>query len=150
MFQQYKEDKNLQVEARRRADEQAKKIKVEKGVHDKDSSEILDDLVIDKVASKVQLGIGYRLAQLREAEGLTQKDIVEELSEFWPVDVTTISRWENGERCVKLPYLVWCSARFKVSLDWLIKGKEFAPIETVKLVKLLALLKRMVELYKNL
>ena len=62
-----------------------------------------------------------RIATLREAKGLSQKQLAEELSKFGlNVRRETVTQWEAGTREVKEKYIVALAKFFDVSSDYLL------------------------------
>ena len=60
--------------------------------------------------------IGLRIATLREARGLSQKQLADALN----VKRETVTQWENATRDLKTDYLINLSAFFNVSVDYLL------------------------------
>lgn len=74
--------------------------------------------------------IGERITALREARGLSQKDLSDELAKIGlTVRRETVTQWENGTRDLKTEYLAKLSQFFNVSADWLL-GLTDAPERT--------------------
>lgn len=74
--------------------------------------------------------IGERITALREARGLSQKDLSDELAKIGlTVRRETVTQWENGTRDLKTEYLAKISEFFGVSADWLL-GLTDAPERT--------------------
>lgn len=74
--------------------------------------------------------VGERITVLREARGLSQRDLSEELAKLGlVVRRETITQWENGTRDLKTEYLAKLSEFFGVSTDWLL-GLTDAPERT--------------------
>ncbi len=55
-----------------------------------------------------------KIKQLREYEGLNQKEFADRLD----VTVPTISRWENGERIPQVTYISTMCNVFKVKIEY--------------------------------
>lgn len=71
--------------------------------------------------------VGERITVLREARGLSQRDLSDELAKLGlVVRRETITQWENGTRDLKTEYLAKLSEFFGVSTDWLL-GLTDAP-----------------------
>ena len=65
--------------------------------------------------------VGERITVLREARGLSQRDLSDELAKLGlVVRRETITQWENGTRDLKTEYLTKLSECFGVSADWLL------------------------------
>lgn len=74
--------------------------------------------------------VGERITVLREAQGLSQRDLSDELAKLGlVVRRETITQWENGTRDLKTEYLAKLSEFFGVSADWLL-GLTDAPERT--------------------
>lgn len=74
--------------------------------------------------------VGERITVLREARGLSQRDLSDELAKLGlVVRRETITQWENGTRDLKTKYLTKLSEFFGVSADWLL-GLTDAPERT--------------------
>ena len=74
--------------------------------------------------------VGERITVLREARGLSQRDLSDELAKLGlVVRRETITQWENGTRDLKTEYLARLSEFFGVSADWLL-GLTDAPERT--------------------
>lgn len=74
--------------------------------------------------------VGERITFLREARGLSQKALSDELAKLGlVVRRETITQWENGTRDLKTEYLTKLSEFFGVSSDWLL-GLTGAPERT--------------------
>lgn len=74
--------------------------------------------------------VGERITVLREARGLSQRDLSDELAKLGlVVRRETITQWENGTRDLKTEYLAKLSEFFGVSTDWLL-GLTDAPERT--------------------
>ena len=74
--------------------------------------------------------VGERITVLREARGLSQRDLSDELAKLGlVVRRETITHWENGTRDLKTEYLTKLSEFFGVSADWLL-GLTDAPERT--------------------
>ena len=74
--------------------------------------------------------VGERITVLREARGLSQRDLSDELAKLGlVVRRETITQWENGTRDLKTEYLAKLSEFFGVSADWLL-GLTDAPERT--------------------
>lgn len=74
--------------------------------------------------------VGERITVLREARGLSQRDLSDELAKLGlVVRRETITQWENGTRDLKTEYLAKLSEFFDVSTDWLL-GLTDAPERT--------------------
>lgn len=58
-----------------------------------------------------------RLKELREAKGLTHKQLSEEIG----VPIRTISRWENGQSDMLLKNAIKLAEYFEVTLDEFVK-----------------------------
>lgn len=65
-------------------------------------------------------GVGYRIAKLRSAYGLTKSAMADALG----VDRTNFGRFEKGERSLPLEVGYKISQKYKVSMDWLYLGRE--------------------------
>ena len=65
--------------------------------------------------STILSGLGRRIAQAREARGLTQAQLAEAIGTYFP----QVSNWENDERPPHAKYLVAIARVLTVSLDWL-------------------------------
>ena len=61
-----------------------------------------------------------KLRQLREEQGLTQKDIATRLGVY----PSAVTRWESGEKRPELPNLVKLADLYDVSLDYLLGRTE--------------------------
>lgn len=70
------------------------------------------------------MGINEKLAELRKAKGLTQKELAETLH----VSRQAISRWEVGTAAPSLDNLVRLSEIYGVSLDELAHGETDQPV----------------------
>ena len=74
--------------------------------------------------------VGERITVLREARGLSQRELSDELAKLGlVVRRETITQWENGTRDLKTEYLAKLSEFFGVSTDWLL-GLTDAPERT--------------------
>lgn len=74
--------------------------------------------------------VAERIMYLREARGLSQKALSDELAKLGLiVRRETITQWENGTRDLKTEYLAKLSEFFGVSADWLL-GLTDAPERT--------------------
>jgi|GEM_PF-422492 len=63
--------------------------------------------------------VGARIRELREDSGLTQAELAKELS----VKRETVNQWENGVRDLKTQHTALLAEFFKVSCDYLLRGK---------------------------
>ncbi len=70
------------------------------------------------------MGMNEKLAELRKAKGLTQKDLAETLH----VSRQAISRWEVGTAAPSLDNLVRLSEIYGISLDELAHGETDQPV----------------------
>lgn len=61
-----------------------------------------------------------KIKQLREAQGLTQKDVADRLGVY----PSAVTRWESGEKRPDLVNLVKLADMFDVSLDYLMGRTE--------------------------
>jgi transcriptional regulator with XRE-family HTH domain len=66
------------------------------------------------------MSIGERLKQVREQAGLKQK----EMAEFLELGKPGYNRIETGKVEITVKHLLKIAERFKISLDWLLLGKE--------------------------
>ena len=65
--------------------------------------------------------IGARITVLREAHGLSQKALSDELAKLGlVVRRETITQWENATRDLKAEYIIHLSSFFDVTSDWLL------------------------------
>ena len=89
-----------------------------------------EDVPGSKSALESRKKIGARITCLREAHGLSQKALSNELEKLGlAVCRETITQWENGTRDLKTEYLAKLSEFFGVSADWLL-GLTDAPERT--------------------
>lgn len=89
-----------------------------------------EDVPGSKSALESRKKIGARITCLREAHGLSQKALSDELAKLGlVVRRETITQWENGTRDLKTEYLARLSEFFGVSSDWLL-GLTGAPERT--------------------
>lgn len=94
--------------------------------------------------------IGARITVLREAHGLSQKALSDELAKLGlVVRRETITQWENGTRDLKTEYLAKLSEFFGVSADWLL-GLTDAPERTPAAVDELGLSHKTIEALQSL
>lgn len=71
---------------------------------------------------------GTTLAELRRSNGLTQLDLADKLG----VTDKAVSKWERDLALPEVENLIKLSDLFGVSLDVLLRGEEFAAVETVE------------------
>lgn len=64
-----------------------------------------------------------RLAEIRTAAGLSQSQLARELN----IDKVTVWRWEKGQRGIDDTTKLWLSARFNVSVPYLMGWPEPEP-----------------------
>lgn len=94
--------------------------------------------------------VGERITFLREARGLSQKALSDELAKLGlVVRRETITQWENGTRDLKTEYLAKLSEFFDVSADWLL-GLTDAPERTPAAVDELGLSCKAIEALQRL
>lgn len=86
--------------------------------------ENLDAMVLREVTSDILRGIGNRLVEIREKQGLTQKEVAQEFRVCQTITDTALSKWESGTNAVSIIYLLWFSQRFDVDLHWLMTGER--------------------------
>lgn len=67
----------------------------------------------------MQTGAGRRLAAVRQLAGLTQT----KLGDILNVGQSTVAKWESGERMADPSRMAAVCARFKVSMDFLYRGR---------------------------
>ena len=70
--------------------------------------------------------LGKRLKELRIKAGLTQKD----MSDFLGLGKSGYHRIESSKTDITLKHLLKIVAKFEISLDWLIMGKEIIEIDS--------------------
>lgn len=103
-----------------------------------------------KSALESRKKIGARITYLREARGLSQKSLSDELAKLGlVVRRETITQWENGTRDLKTEYLAKLSEFFDVSADWLL-GLTDAPERTPAAVDELGLSCKAIEALQSL
>lgn len=127
IFEAQKNKREIQEVAKKRTSEQQSKVQTGKKCQERDYTQNLTDTIVSAVTAIVQKDIGIRLVKVREENQLTQTDVIAELSDFWELDVTTLSRWETGKRKVSLVYLLWLAQRYDVDLHWLLTGEHHTP-----------------------
>jgi len=64
--------------------------------------------------------IGARIKELREANGWTQEDLVEELKEVDWVERSTLAKWETGRQDFKTKHIIALAGVFGVTSDYLL------------------------------
>lgn len=127
IFEAQKNKRKIQETAQERTEKQQSMIRAGKKCREQDYSQNLTDATVEAVTTIVQKDIGTRLVKVREENRLTQEDVIAELSDFWAIDVTTLSRWETGNRKVGYIYLLWLAQQFDVDLHWLLTGEQRIP-----------------------
>lgn len=127
IFEAQKNKREIQETAKERTEKQQSRIQEGKKCREQDYTQNLTDATVEAVTTIVQKDIGTRLVKVREENQLTQEDMIAELSDFWELDVTTLSRWETGHRKVSYIYLIWLAQQYKVDLHWLITGEHRTP-----------------------
>lgn len=109
-----------------------------------------EDVPSIKSALESRKKIGARITCLREARGLSQKNLSDELAKLGlVVRRETITQWENGTRDLKTEYLAKLSEFFGVSTDWLL-GLTDAPERTPAAADDLGLSYEMIEALQSL
>lgn len=79
----------------------------------------------DNAKLSLNRDIGNRVTSLREERNLTQHGIITKLKlEGIEISKNTYSKYENGLTAIPVSVLVHLGKIFKVSLDYLITGKE--------------------------
>ena len=75
--------------------------------------------------------IGERIKMLREAKGLTQAELANELSKELGFNVKreTINQWENGARDLKTDYTVILAKYFNQTCDYILRGVKSENID---------------------
>lgn len=70
--------------------------------------------------------IGPRLKELRQRFGMTQRELAEHFTGTGSINAaqTRITNWETGRYIPSVSYLLQLANVFKVSLDWLITGRD--------------------------
>lgn len=68
--------------------------------------------------------LGEKIAILRKQRGLSQEDLASMMS----ISRQAVSRWEQDESMPDIDNMVLLSNIFKVSTDYLLKGKDFTSI----------------------
>lgn len=127
IFEAQKNKRVIREGAKERTEKQRSKVQSGKRCKEQDYTQNLNSATVEAVTAIVQKDIGTRLVKVREEKKLTQEDIIMELSDFWELDVTTLSRWETGKRKVSLVYLLWLAQQFGVDLHWLLTGEQLTP-----------------------
>ena len=69
--------------------------------------------------SEVQKVMGGRLRVVREALGLTQEDMAENMG----IVVTTLSAWESGRNQIDIVKLAKSATRWGFTTDWVARGE---------------------------
>lgn len=67
--------------------------------------------------------IGSRLAAIRVARGLTQRQVADLLG----VISNQVARWERGAGIPRVPMLIAIARYFDIDLHWLLTGKHWTP-----------------------
>ncbi|MDE7389956.1 MAG: helix-turn-helix domain-containing protein [Lachnospiraceae bacterium] len=70
--------------------------------------------------------LGEKIQMLRNKEGLSQEQLAEHLA----VSRQAVSKWELGQSTPDLDYVVQLGELFNVSLDYLVKDKDFSEISS--------------------
>lgn len=65
-------------------------------------------------------GMGDRIREAREAQGINQSQLAQQLG----VEQSHVSKWENDRRIPRLPTLVTIGKLLCVSLDFLVLGRR--------------------------
>lgn len=78
-----------------------------------------------------QKTIGKFITALRKANGMTQKDLAEQLN----VSDKTVSRWERDEGTPDLSMIPVIAEIFGVTCDELLRGERKSPVERSELQK---------------
>lgn len=74
-----------------------------------------------RTSDEIRAEVGERIVALREARGLSQKDLSDELAKIGlTVRRETVTQWENGTRDLKTEYLARLSQFFNVTTDYLL------------------------------
>lgn len=124
IFEAQKNKREIQEAAKKRTEKQQDKVQSGGKCQEQDYTQNLYSATVEAVTAIVQKDIGTRLVKVREEKQLTQENMITELSDFWELDVTTLSRWETGKRKVNFVYLLWLAQRFDVDLHWLLTGEH--------------------------
>ncbi|WP_022761996.1 MULTISPECIES: helix-turn-helix domain-containing protein [unclassified Butyrivibrio] len=90
--------------------------------------------------------IGGRLRKLREDAGIGQKELA---AEFYLSNKTVVSAYERNMRAIPVEVIVMYSDKFKVTTDWILKGKPESLIDWKQLNDVLGN-SEMIELYESL
>ena len=64
--------------------------------------------------------IGNRIRELRENQGWTQEDLVEELKTYERVERSTLAKWETGRQDFKTKHIIALAEIFGVTSDYLL------------------------------
>jgi|Deesub1362B_J571_1020462.scaffolds.fasta_scaffold00015_177 transcriptional regulator with XRE-family HTH domain len=76
---------------------------------------------------KIHKNIGSRIREVRKEKKLTQV----EFAELFDITQDKLSKYETGMVCAPIELLLKISEKFKISLNWLLKGKgdKYTPKE---------------------
>lgn len=76
----------------------------------------------------MEFNIGERIIKLRKEKGLTQSQLAEKLN----ISNKAVSKWESGKGDPSIEMLFLLSDCFNCSIDYLIRGKDYIIVKTVK------------------
>lgn len=74
------------------------------------------------LADDLRYEIGGRLKELREANGVKQKEMCKKFPASVPSDVSAYCKWERGANSVPIYFLRELAEKWHVDLNWLILG----------------------------
>lgn len=81
--------------------------------------------------------IGVRISKLREARGLSQKQLADELGKIGlKVRRETVTQWESGARDLKTEYTIKLADFFGVSCDEILRGIKAEHLSVAKITGL--------------
>ncbi len=70
--------------------------------------------------------LGKRIANARTSQGLSKKQLAQQLG----VQVSTVKRWENGERAPRANRMDQLAGVLGVPLMWLMAGSDIPPVKS--------------------
>src|SRR5258706_1775818 len=72
---------------------------------------------------RVQMEIGQRIAQAREAKGLTQQNLADKFG----ASKQLVSHWESARSELTVPALIQLANELKVQPEWILHGRGKGP-----------------------
>lgn len=71
------------------------------------------------------MDIGRRIMELRKKQGITQEQLADTLG----TTRQAVSKWESGKSTPDVDIVIAMGSLFRVSIDYLLLGKEDAPVQ---------------------